>query len=71
MFGLAYTPIENSEIIFPVGYIMNDEMTYYIADLIQRYPHQKIVLGRQADNKMSKIKSPSIGVSQLYREIRE
>lgn len=43
--GLAYTPIEKSDIIFPVGYIMNDAMTYYyIADLIQRYHIRKIVL---------------------------
>lgn len=45
--GLAYTPIENSDIVFPVGYVMNDEMTYYyIADIIQRYHIRKIVLGR-------------------------
>ncbi len=45
--GLAYTPIENSDIVFPIGYVMNDEMTYYyIADLIQRYHIRKIVLGR-------------------------
>ena len=45
--GLAYTPIENSDIIFPIGYIMNDEMTYYyIADIIQRYHIRKIILGR-------------------------
>ena len=44
--GLAYTPIENSDIVFPIGYVMNDEMTYYyIADLIQRYHIRKIVLG--------------------------
>ncbi len=45
--GLAYTPIENADIVFPIGYVMNDEMTYYyIADLIQRYHIRKIVLGR-------------------------
>ena len=45
--GLAYTPIENSDIIFPIGYIMNDEMTYYyIADIIQRYHIRKLILGR-------------------------
>ncbi len=45
--GLAYTPIENADIVFPIGYVMNDEMTYYyIADLIQRYHVRKIVLGR-------------------------
>lgn len=50
--GLAYTPVENSDIIFPIGYIMNDEMTYYyIADLIQRYHIRKIVLGRPSRQK--------------------
>ena len=45
--GLAYTPIEKSDIIFPIGYIMNDSMTYYyIADIIQRYHIRKIVLWR-------------------------
>lgn len=51
--GLAYTPIEKSDIVFPIGYVMNDQMTYfYIADLIQRYHIRKIVLGwpsRQKD----------------------
>ena len=50
--GLAYTPIENSDIIFPIGYIMNDEMTYYyIADIIQRYHIRKIILGRPNNQK--------------------
>ena len=44
--GLAYTPIGDSQIIYPIGYVMNDAMTYYyIADLIQRYHIRKIVLG--------------------------
>ena len=42
--GLAYTPIGDSQIIYPIGYVMNDAMTYYyIADLIQRYHIRKIV----------------------------
>ncbi len=50
--GLAYAPIENSDIIFPIGYIMNDEMTYYyIADIIQRYHIRKIILGRPSKQK--------------------
>lgn len=50
--GLAYTPIENSDITFPIGYIMNDEMTYYyIADIIQRYHIRKIILGRPSKQK--------------------
>ena len=51
--GLAYTAIEWSDVIFPIGYVMNDSMTYYyIADLIQRYHIRKIVLwwpNRQKD----------------------
>ncbi len=43
--GLAYSSLDDSEIVFPIGYIMNDEMTYYyIADLIQRYHIKKIIL---------------------------
>lgn len=43
--GLAYSWLDESEIVFPIGYIMNDEMTYYyIADLIQRYHIKKIIL---------------------------
>ena len=43
--GLAYTPIGDSQIIYPIGYVMNDAMTYYyIADLIQRYHIRRIVL---------------------------
>ena len=43
--GLAYTPIENADVVFPIGYVMNDSMTYYyIADLIQRYHIRKIIL---------------------------
>ena len=50
--GLAYTPTENSDIIFPIGYIMNDEMTYYyIADIIQRYHIRKLILGRPSKQK--------------------
>lgn len=51
--GLAYSWLDESEIVFPIGYIMNDEMTYYyIADLIQRYHIKKIILwwpSKQAD----------------------
>lgn len=50
--GLAYTPIEKSDIVFPIGYVMNDEMTYYyIADLIQRYHIRKIILWRPSRQK--------------------
>lgn len=49
--GLAYSPV-SSEIIFPVGYMMNDQMIYFhIADLIQRYRVKTIVLGRPSKQK--------------------
>jgi RNase H-fold protein (predicted Holliday junction resolvase) len=49
--GLAYSPT-SSEIIFPVGYLMNDQMVYFhIADLIQRYGVKTIVLGRPSKQK--------------------
>ncbi len=42
---LAYTPIGGWDVVFPIGYVMNDSMTYYyIADLIQRYHIRKIIL---------------------------
>lgn len=42
---LAYTPIWDWDVVFPIGYVMNDSMTYYyIADLIQRYHIRKIIL---------------------------
>ena len=42
---LAYTPIGGWDVVFPIGYVMNDSMTYYyIADLIQRYHVRKIIL---------------------------
>ncbi|MFZ2150862.1 MAG: RuvX/YqgF family protein [Candidatus Absconditicoccaceae bacterium] len=44
--GLAYMQI-NTEIIFPIGYILNDKMTYFnIADIIARYNIKTIVMGR-------------------------
>ncbi|MDR0650969.1 MAG: Holliday junction resolvase RuvX [Candidatus Peribacteria bacterium] len=49
--GLAYTPT-HSEIIFPIGYLMNDQMIYFhIADLIKRYGVKTIVLGRPKKQK--------------------
>lgn len=49
--GLAYSPL-SSEIVFPVGYLMNDQMIYFhIADLIQRYGVKTIVLGRPSKQK--------------------
>ncbi|MDR0282942.1 MAG: hypothetical protein LBI53_06800 [Candidatus Peribacteria bacterium] len=44
--GLAYSPLDG-KIVFPVGYLMNDQMIYFhIADLIQRHKVKTIVLGR-------------------------
>jgi RNase H-fold protein (predicted Holliday junction resolvase) len=49
--GLAYSP-NNSEIIFPVGYLLNDQMIYFhIADLIKRYGVKTIILGRPSKQK--------------------
>ena len=42
--GVAYAPLE-SEIIFPVGYLMNDQMIFFnLADLLKRYNVRTIVL---------------------------
>lgn len=44
--GLAYSPID-SEIIFPVWYLLNDQMVYFhVADIIKRHWVKTIVLGR-------------------------
>jgi RNase H-fold protein (predicted Holliday junction resolvase) len=49
--GLAYSPTD-SDIIFPVGYLMNDQMVYFhIGDLIKRYGVKTIVLGRPSKQK--------------------
>jgi len=51
---LAYTPLNSdTEVIFPVWYLMNDQMIYFnIWDIIQRHHIRKIVLwwpGTQED----------------------
>jgi len=45
---LAYTPLNSdTEVIFPVWYLMNDQMIYFnIWDIIQRHHIRKIVLWR-------------------------
>jgi RNase H-fold protein (predicted Holliday junction resolvase) len=49
--GLAYSPV-GSEVIFPVGYLMNDQMIYFhVADLIQRHKVKTIVIGRPSKQK--------------------
>jgi RNase H-fold protein (predicted Holliday junction resolvase) len=49
--GIAYAPT-NNDIIFPVGYLMNDQMIYFhIADMIKRYGVKTIVLGRPSKQK--------------------
>ena len=48
---LAYMQ-ENTEIIFPIWYILNDKMTYFnIADLIARYNIKTIVIWRPSKQK--------------------
>ena len=49
--GLAYAH-ESNNIIFPVGYMINDQMIYFhIADLIQRYHVKTIVIWRPSKQK--------------------
>jgi RNase H-fold protein (predicted Holliday junction resolvase) len=44
--GLAYKNTD-SEVIFPIGYLLNDQMIFFnIADLIVRYHVVKIMIGR-------------------------
>ena len=48
---LAYTHLSN-DIIFPVWYMINDQMIYFhIADLIQRYHVKTIVIWRPSRQK--------------------
>lgn len=43
--GVAYSQ-EGNEVIFPIGYLLNDQMIYFnIADLMQKYHVGTIVLG--------------------------
>lgn len=49
--GLAYKNTD-SDVIFPVGYLLNDQMIYFnIADLIVRYHVVKIMVGRPSKQK--------------------
>lgn len=42
----------NTEIIFPIGYVLNDKMTYFnIADIIARYNIKTIAIGRPRTQK--------------------
>lgn len=44
--GLAYC-LRQEDVIFPVGYLLNDQMVYFhIADLIKRYGVKTIVFGQ-------------------------
>ncbi|MCF7834983.1 Holliday junction resolvase RuvX [Candidatus Gracilibacteria bacterium] len=43
---------EESKMIFPIGYLLNDKMTYFnIADIITRYQIKSIVIGRPKKQK--------------------
>lgn len=56
---LAYGPFDQ-EVIFPIGYLINDEMIYFnIWDIIQRHHIRKIVLWRPRtqEDTQKKIKS--------------
>ncbi len=49
--GIAYKNTDNA-VIFPVGYLLNDQMIYFnIADLIVRYHVVKIMIGRPSQQK--------------------
>lgn len=49
--GVAYAPL-NSKVIFPVGYLLNDQMIFFnLADLLKRYNVRTIVLGRPTRQK--------------------
>ena len=49
--GFAYAH-PNDEVIFPIGYLMNDAMLYFhISDMIQRYHIRTIVLGMPSKQK--------------------
>ncbi len=45
---VAYTNSESSnEVIFPLGYILNDQMVYFaLSDIIYKYRIKEIVIGR-------------------------
>ncbi len=49
--GLAYA-LPGSEVVFPIGYILNDKMMYFnIAGIIEKHNIGKIMLGRPAKQK--------------------
>lgn len=63
---LAYTHKSN-DVIFPVWYIINDQMTYFnIADLIKRYNVKTIVLWRPSKQKDIQEKITKFMVSLNY-----
>ncbi len=64
--GLAYKNTD-SEVIFPIGYLLNDQMIYFnIADLIIRYHVVKIMIGRPSkqEDVQEKIKKFIQGLSR-------
>lgn len=49
--GLAYA-LEGSDIVFPIGYILNDKMMYFnIAGIIEKHNVKKIMIGRPSKQK--------------------
>ena len=49
--GLAYA-LPGSDVIFPIGYILNDRMMYFnVAGIIEKHNVGKIMLGRPAKQK--------------------
>lgn len=49
--GLAYAIVGN-DVVFPIGYILNDQMMYFnVAGIIEKHNVGKIMLGRPAKQK--------------------
>jgi len=71
---LAYA-LPGSEVVFPIGYILNDRMMYFnIAGIIEKHNVNKIMLGRPAKQKdiQDKIQSfmKSLGYIIEHKEIQ-
>ena len=71
--GLAYA-LPGSEVVFPVGYVLNDRMMYFnVAGIIEKHNVGKIMLGRPAKQKdvQEKIQAfmKSLGYIIEHREI--
>ncbi len=49
--GIAYSPVDN-EVIFPLGYILNDGMTYFhMSEILYKHHIKEIVIWRPSKQK--------------------